>query len=102
MTPLIADRAAPSALRAWLALVSMSFQRQARARQMVWIALGLLALAAAVVAINTARTRFSGLAHWESSNEGLPTFSRKAGWGMFHWRYPVRQGPAIDEWNHDG
>ncbi len=35
---------APSPLRAWLALVALSIRRQARMRQMVWIAVGLLGL----------------------------------------------------------
>ncbi len=54
-----------SSLRAWFALLGHCLQRQARAHQMVWIALGLLALTAALVAINTAADR----------------------WGMRHWRY---------------
>jgi ABC-type transport system involved in multi-copper enzyme maturation permease subunit len=45
---------APSAWRAWFYLVWLSWQRQARARQMVWIALGLLGFMAAFVAFNTA------------------------------------------------
>ena len=65
-----------SAWRAWRALVWMSLQRQARARQMVWIALGLLAFAVAFVAIQT-----------------------KAGrWGMHQWRYPRRDGATYLTW----
>jgi hypothetical protein len=44
----------PSPWRAWCYLVLLSWQRQARARQMVWIALGLLAFAVALVAVLTA------------------------------------------------
>ena len=44
----------PSALRAWLFLIRHSFLRQARARLMIWIALGLLALFTFLVAINHA------------------------------------------------
>jgi ABC-type transport system involved in multi-copper enzyme maturation permease subunit len=44
----------PSLLRAWFYLMGLSLRRQARARQMVWIALGLLAFAAAFVAVGTA------------------------------------------------
>jgi ABC-type transport system involved in multi-copper enzyme maturation permease subunit len=44
----------PSQVRAWFALVGLSLRRQARARQMVWIALGLLVFACAFVAIRTA------------------------------------------------
>src|SRR5262245_50232350 len=47
----------PSLVRAWCYLVWLSLRRQARARQMVLIALGLLAFAAAFVAIAT-RLRF--------------------------------------------
>jgi len=46
-------RSAPSLMRAWWSLVVVSTQRQARARQMVWIALGLLAI---VLLFNTVRT----------------------------------------------
>src|SRR5262249_4887243 len=54
---------APSGWRAWLYLVWLSWQRQARARQMVWIALGLLTLAVTLTALNTA-IRGWGLARW--------------------------------------
>ena len=67
----------PSAFRAWLSLVWLSWQRQARARQMVWIALGLLVLALVLVGLNTANHR----------------------WGMMNWRYPYRQGPTFREWH---
>jgi hypothetical protein len=62
--------------RAWLYLVWLSLQRQARARQMVWIALGLMAFAAALVAVNTAAGR----------------------WGMDNWRHPRRSGPTYIAW----
>lgn len=52
-------------VRAWLYLVWLCFQRQARARQMVWIALALLGFTAVLVALNAAGGR----------------------WGMKHWRY---------------
>jgi hypothetical protein len=55
-------------VRAWLALVWLSFWRQARSRQMVWIALGLLAFSVALVAIHTSAR----------------------GWGKGHWRAPRR------------
>lgn len=44
----------PSPWRAWWYLIQLSFLRQARLRQMVWVALGLLTFAAVFVAINTA------------------------------------------------
>jgi ABC-2 type transport system permease protein len=49
----------PSSFRAWFFLVWLSWQRQARMRQMVWIALGLLCLAGAFVAILTAADRWN-------------------------------------------
>src|SRR5262245_33909470 len=66
----------PTLLRAWLALVALSLRRQARARQMVWIALALMGFAVALVAVNTAAGR----------------------WGMHHWRYPRRVGPTYLQW----
>ena len=60
-----------NSLRAWLYLVWLSFQRQRRNRQMVWIALALLLFTTVVIGLNT-----------------------KAGmWGMGHWRWwmPVEQ-----------
>src|SRR5215472_13632497 len=44
-----------SSARAWCYLVWLSLQRQARARQMVLIALGLLGLATALVALGTSQ-----------------------------------------------
>src|SRR4051812_14331024 len=66
----------PSAWRAWRALVWLSLQRQARARQMVWIAVALLVFAVTLVAINTAAGR----------------------WGMSKWRMPRRVGPTFPVW----
>src|SRR5205807_5381943 len=83
-TPIVAEPAEAtvegqgqrSALRAWLYLVWLSWQRQARARQMVWIALGLLVFSTVVVALNTAGGR----------------------WGMSQWRFFGRGGPTYGEW----
>src|ERR1043166_4516757 len=66
----------PSGCRAWLYLVWLSWQRQARARQMVWIALALLVLSTVVVALNTAAGR----------------------WTLSHWRFFGRGGPTYQEW----
>lgn len=63
-------------LRAWMYLVVLSWQRQARARQMVILALGLLLLAFAFVAFNTAAGR----------------------WSMAHWHFFGRPGPTYQEW----
>jgi ABC-2 type transport system permease protein len=65
-----------SSTRAWFYLVWLSWQRQARAQQMVWIALGLLAFAVLLVAILTAR----------------------GSWSMRQWRWPYRRGPTILQW----
>jgi ABC-2 type transport system permease protein len=62
--------------RAWFALVGLSVRRQAKARQMVWIALGLMAFAVTLVVLNTIAGR----------------------WGMHHWRYPRRTGPDFMTW----
>jgi len=48
-----------SPFRAWVALVGLSLRRQARARQMVWVALALLLIAIGLVAIRTARSGWS-------------------------------------------
>jgi ABC-type transport system involved in multi-copper enzyme maturation permease subunit len=64
------------AVRAWLYLVWLCCQRQARAHQMVWIALALLGLSTAVVGLNTAAGR----------------------WGMGHWRGLRRPGQSLAEW----
>jgi ABC-2 type transport system permease protein len=44
----------PSLWRAWVSLIALSWRRQARAGEMVWIALGLLAFIVAMTAIATA------------------------------------------------
>jgi hypothetical protein len=66
----------PGAVRAWLYLFWFCVRRQARVRQMVWIALGLLVLSATMV--------------------GLVTLANR--WGMHHWRYPRRLGPTYEQW----
>jgi ABC-type transport system involved in multi-copper enzyme maturation permease subunit len=67
---------APSPLRAWCYLVWLSWQRQARARQMVWIALLLLVFAVGWVAVQAELGR----------------------WSMSHWRSPRRAGPTFAKW----
>jgi hypothetical protein len=68
--------AAPSPLRAWWYLVGLSWQRQARAHLMVWIALGLLALSLFVVGLNTGAGKWNG-------EEGFRLFSRQIVLGLF-------------------
>jgi hypothetical protein len=75
-TPSASAGGGPSPLRAWCYLVWLSVQRQARARLLVWVSLGLLAFMTFVVALNTQAGR----------------------WGMAHWRSPPRGGPTYDEW----
>jgi ABC-type transport system involved in multi-copper enzyme maturation permease subunit len=66
----------PSSLRAWCYLVWLSWQRQARARQMVWIAVGLLVFAVLLVAI----------------------FTAAGTWSMERHRWPYRQGLTYVQW----
>jgi ABC-type transport system involved in multi-copper enzyme maturation permease subunit len=62
-----------SPFRAWIALVWLALFRQARARQMVWIALGLLVLSVGGVAFLTAMGRW-GVSHWEIPRRSGVTF----------------------------
>src|SRR4051812_13468736 len=64
-----------SAGRAWLALVRVSWQRQARAHLMVWIALGLLGFMTLLVAFISPRA-----------------------WDWWHWRSPPRRGLSQGQW----
>ncbi len=61
-----------SQVRAWFYLVWLSLQRQARMRQMVWIAVGLLVFAAVFVALQTA------LGRWDMHNWGFRV--KPSGW----------------------
>jgi len=63
-----------SLIRAWFALIGLSIRRQARMRQMVWIAFGLLTLTTIIVAVIT----------WDN------------GWGMSRWRHPRRAVPPYE------
>jgi ABC-2 type transport system permease protein len=54
-----ANPSQPSSLRAWIYLVYLSWQRQARANWMVWIALGLLGLTLFLVYLNTRAGRWT-------------------------------------------
>ena len=66
----------PSAWRAWVFLVRHSWQRQARAQLMVWIALGLLLFLTVWVALITQR----------------------GAWDVRKWRMPRRGGMTFSEW----
>src|ERR1017187_7354095 len=63
----------PSPWRAWLFLVRLSFQRQARAHLMVWIALGLLGLSLLIVGIGTQSGRWTLLNKTHRPGKG-PTY----------------------------
>jgi ABC-2 type transport system permease protein len=65
-----------SRTRAWCYLVWLSWQRQARASQMVGIAVGLLVFAVLLVAI----------------------FTAMGAWSMHQWRWPYRRGPTFLQW----
>jgi hypothetical protein len=58
-----ADQRLPSQFAAWLYLVRFSIERQARLRQMVWIALSLLVLMATIVGLVTLGNRWT-VKHW--------------------------------------
>src|SRR6516165_2111264 len=62
--------------RAWCYLVLLSWQRQARIRQMVWIALALLGFSVILIGLNTLAGR----------------------WGMGHRRGPRQPGQSWQEW----
>lgn len=68
--------ATASRTRAWCYLVWLSWQRQARTSQMVWIAIGLLLFVASLEAI----------------------FTSMDAWSMRNWRWPYRRGPTITQW----
>jgi len=69
------ESAAMSAWSAWWYLVTLSFQRQARAHLMLWISLGLLGLTFGLVLLFTQNER----------------------WTMGHWRHPRGSGPHYSE-----
>lgn len=70
-----AEALLPSPWRAWCYLVWLSWQRQARARQLVWIALALLAVSVGLVGLRSLR----------------------GPWGMQTWHSP-RRGPTYQDW----
>lgn len=70
----LVGQTSPSAFRAWCYLVWFCMQRQARARQMVWIAGGLVVLMATIV--------------------GLLTLGGRGGMDQWRWNW-VASGPPI-------
>src|SRR5436305_14841775 len=90
--------AVPSPLRAWLALVAISVRRQARMRQMVWIALGLLAL----VLVNILGGRYfaaRNAAAYQPQSLGPAATQARYGdpWSLLSWRHPRRIGPTYGD-----
>src|SRR5688572_16040861 len=69
------DSAKPQAARAFFYLIWLSWQRQARAHLMVWIALGLLAFAAFIVHSVERQGRWS-MAHWRQPRGTGSTYAR--------------------------
>ena len=88
----------PSTARAVAYLVWISFQRQARAHLMVWIALGLLGLTLLIVGINTQAGRFTK-AHWRIPRGQGITYAQVVetmGWpGKLPWPGPETAGPLM-------
>ncbi|MCI0681839.1 MAG: ABC transporter permease subunit [Gemmataceae bacterium] len=67
---------APSPWRAWTNLVLLSLRRQARAHWLVWVSVGLLALSAFIVHINTSRGRWT-MGHFRSPRRSGITFEQR-------------------------
>ena len=66
----------PSVFRAWCYLVWLSFQRQARAHLMVWIALGLLGLTLLIVGYST-QAGLMSMGHWRKPRGQGPTYAER-------------------------
>src|SRR5437879_5753860 len=67
-----------SGFRAWLYLIRLSWQRQARAHLLVWIALGLLAFTVFIVFLNTQFDRWN-TSYWRSPRRGGLTHAELLG-----------------------
>src|SRR5262245_60258996 len=84
----------PSTTRSFFYLIRLSFQRQARAHLMVWIALGLLALSVFIVGINSQAGRIS-MSHWrQPRGQGL-TFAERI--EVFRWVGSLPFEPGMNE-----
>ena len=81
----------PSPVRAWFYLVLLSWQRQLRARQMVWIALTLLVFAVLFVGFLTLQGR------WDLHNRRWPPGSQATKFELAAWNLHNHPGrPARD------
>lgn len=82
-----------SPVRAWFALVALSIRRQARMRQMVWIAVGLLGLVLANVIGSRIFAARAAAVHQPNYLGQAATEQRyRDNWGMLSWRFPRRIG----------
>lgn len=88
----------PETWRAWCFLVWLSFQRQARAHLMVWIALGLLGLSLLIIGIQTQAGRWT-MAHWSHPRGKGVTYAQHVehvGFaGRVPWHEPLASVPAM-------
>ncbi len=81
-----------SLVRAWFALIGLSLRRQARARTMIWVALGLLAIAVGLIGVQTLR---GGWTLAENRFKYPPT--REFDYGVFgKGTFDVREKTSID------
>lgn len=80
---------APSSFRAWLYLVGLSIRRQARMRQMVWIAVGLLGLVLASILARRFVPNRPFIPNRPQMLSPAVTAARDLDpWGQFSWRCP--------------
>src|SRR5581483_3816238 len=86
-----------SPLRAWLAVVALTVRRQARMRQMVWIAVGLLALVLVnIVGARVIRTRTAARQQPQLLGPAA-TEARYADPWSLAWRFTRRSGPTYGD-----
>jgi len=88
----------PSTTRAFFYLIWLSFQRQARAHLMVWIALGLLVLSLIIVAGSAQAGRFS-MAKWRMPRGKGPTYAERIEYyrliGSLPFQPGLNEGPQM-------
>jgi ABC-2 type transport system permease protein len=86
----------PSMLRAWVYLVVLSWQRQARARQMVWIALGLLAFTFTFTFIRTLSGRW-GMEHMHAVDSSVTYAQLRDSLELSSVAFPWRAGSNLTQ-----
>ncbi len=92
------DRAAaPSPVRAWLALVALSVRRQARMRQMVGIAVGLLGLVLAIMLAERVMRARNAAFHAYQALDPAATRARYGESWSLTWRNFRRGGPIYGD-----